>query len=138
MLVELVQNKPVVVVQSEVPHEQGAELIEAPSVVEHGAALLQELMDAVQNIPVVEVQYLAPHLQSTPAVLVVAPSVFAHIGDVQHSLPLSVQKVQTVAASLAGCTEDEQVTAPPAVLFLPQLPHVESDEQVPEYMLVPG
>ena len=78
VLVELVQNKPVVVVQSEVPHEQGAELIEAPSVVEHGAALLQELMDAVQNNPVVEVQTVDPHVQSTPAVLAVDPSVTAH------------------------------------------------------------
>ena len=89
------------------------------------------LVELVQNKPVVVVQTVDPHVQSTPAVLAVAPSVFAHISNVQHSLPLSVQKVQTVAASLAGCTEDEQVTASLSVFFLPHLPHVESDEQVP-------
>ena len=60
------------------------------------------------------------------------------VPGVQHSIPLSAQKVHTVEVALAGCTEDEQVTAPPAVLFLPQLPHVESDEQVFAYMLDPG
>ena len=67
-----------------------------------------------------------------------APSMLSHVGVVQHSFPLSAQKVQTVEVTLAGCTEDEQVTASPSVFFLPQLPHVESEEQVPEYMSVPG
>ena len=71
-------------VQSEVPHEQGIALAELPSVVVHGAAFRQELMDAVQNIPVVAVQSVVPHLQSLP-VLVVTPSVTTH-GQVMSSL----------------------------------------------------
>ena len=125
-------------VQSEVPHEQGLALAELPSVVVHGAAFLQELMEVVQNIPAVAVQSLVPHWQFVKAVFIVTPSVIAHIGNVQHSRRLSAQKVHTVEVSLVGCTEDEQVTAPPAVLFLPQLPHVESDEQVLVYMSLPG
>ena len=125
-------------VQSEVPHEQGMALAELPSVVVHGAAFLQELMEVVQNIPAVAVQSLVPHWQFVKAVFIVTPSVIAHIGNVQHSRRLSVQKVHTVEVDLAGCTEDEQVTASPSVFFLPQLPHVESEEQVLVYMLLPG
>ena len=73
------------VVQSEVPHEQGAELIETPFVVVHGAAFRHEFMDAVQNMPVVEVQSVVPHLQSVPAVLAVIPLVTTH-GQVMSSL----------------------------------------------------
>ena len=83
VLVEAMQYNPVVAVQSEVPHEQGAEFIETPFVVVHGA-FLQELMDAMQSMPVVAVQSLVPHLQSLP-VLVVMPSVTTH-GQVMSSL----------------------------------------------------
>ena len=61
VLVEVVQKNPVVEVQSEVPHEQGAEFVETPFVVVHGAAFRQELMDAVQNMPVAAVQSEVPH-----------------------------------------------------------------------------
>ena len=68
-----------------------------------------------------------------------APSMLSHVGVVQHSFPLSAQKVQTVAVVVPVLAEESgQVTAPPAVLFLPQLPHVESEEQVSWYMLLPG
>ena len=67
-----------------------------------------------------------------------SPSVIAHIGNVQHFRRLSAQKVHTVELGLAGCMDDEQVTASPSVFFLPQLPHVESEEQVPVYMSTPG
>ena len=56
----------------------------------------------------------------------------------QHSSLLSVQNVQTVVAAFAGWFIVEQMTAAPLVLFLPQLPHVKSDEQVSPYMLDPG
>ena len=94
------QYRPVVAIQSEVPHEQGIALTELPSVVVHGAAFLQEFMDAVQNKPVegpvaVEdvVQSLVPHWQSVPAVLVVIPLVKMQVagGRSEH---VSVEETQ--------------------------------------------
>ena len=67
-----------------------------------------------------------------------APLMLSHVGVVQHSFPLSAQKVQVVAVALAGCTEDEQVTAPPVVLFLPHLPQASWREQVCVNMFPPG
>jgi hypothetical protein len=47
---------------------------------------------------------------------------------------LSVHQVQTVVVGFADCVAEEQVTASPAVLFLPQFPQVASKLQVPVNM----
>ena len=70
---------------------------------------------------------------------VLLPSVFAHVVGLQHSFPLSAQKVQVVAAVVPVLAEESgQVTAPPAVLLYPHLPHAVSREQVLVNMSVPG
>ena len=56
----------------------------------------------------------------------------------QHWSPLSVHQVQTVVVGFADCVEEEQLTASPAVLFLPQFPQVASKLQVSENMPEPG
>ena len=94
VLEEAVQyNDPAVELQSAVPHEQDIALTKLPSAVVHGAALLQELMNAVQNNPVVEVQSAVPHLQSIPATLAVVPLVITQAvsGRVAHVLEEAVQ-----------------------------------------------
>ena len=68
-----------------------------------------------------------------------APSMLSHVGVVQHSFPLSAQKVQTVAVVVPVLAEESgHVTAPLAVLFLPHLPHDVSEEQVLSNIFEPG
>ena len=143
VLVEAMQYMPVSEVQSVDPHKQPApaQLDVAPLVTAH------ESRQQSEPTQIVVAQLTADkscfkvkpvgHDDETKAVLL--PSILLHVGVVQHSFPLSAQKVQTVVVVVPVLAEESgQVTAPLAVLFLPQLPHVESEEQVSWYMLVPG
>jgi glyoxylate utilization-related uncharacterized protein len=102
VLVEVVQNKPVVAVQSVVPHWQSvpAMLVVTPLVTGQVAdgRFEQVLVEAVQYIPVVVVQSVVPHWQSVPAVLVVAP--LQSVGDT-HEFRQQSAATQILAAQLA-------------------------------------
>ena len=112
------QYNPVVVVQSEDPQEQGIKLIEMPSVVEHGAALLHELSDAVQNIPVEAVQSEVPHLQSVPAVLVGLPSVKSQMVDGRDEQESSVS-VQNIPVEVVQSEVPHLQSVPSVLVVMP-------------------
>ena len=63
----------------------------------------------------------------------------SHVGVLQHSFPLSAQKVQVVAAVVPVLGEEsEQATEVFPVFLYPHLPHAASREQVLVNMSVPG
>ena len=77
------------------------------------------------------------HDEETKGVL--APSMLPHVGVVQHSFPLSAQKVQTVVEVVPILAEESgHVTTSLSVFFLPHLPHDASREQVPLNIVEPG
>ena len=115
--------------------------------------MTQLLSTEKQNMPVAVVQSVDPHLHkfalaAEPTVLEQSeysqplagePSMsYFPASHEQHWSLLSVHQVQIVLVGFADCVEEEQVTASPAVLFLPQFPQVESKLQVSVNMLEPG
>ena len=65
--------------------------------------------------------------------------VLPHVGVVQHSFALFVQKVQAVVVVVPVFAEEsEQVTASPLVFLYPHLPHESSAEHELVYITVPG
>ena len=77
-----------------------------------GGRFEQVLVEAVQYFPVVAVQSLVPHLQSIPAVLAVAPLVFAH-GTRQYvsSLPVSTREAVLPVGQVSHEAEVEKETS---------------------------
>ena len=99
MLVELVQNMPVVAVQSVDPHLQStpAVLVVAPSVMEQlvGGRIEQVLVEVVQYNPLVAVQSEVPHEQG--AELIETPFVMVHCASFLQELMDAVQNIPVVA-----------------------------------------
>ena len=141
VLEEVVQYNPVVEVQSEDPHKQSApaQLVVAPLVTTHESRQQSEPTQIVVAQLTARFCFkVEPVGHDDEANDVLLPSILSHVGVVQHSFPLSAQKVQVVAAVVPLLAENEHATAPPALLFLPHLPHDVSSEQVPSNMKTPG
>ena len=66
------------------------------------------------------------------------PSVLAHVGVVQHSLPSFIHVEQILFNDLEGNTEVAHVTASPFEFLLLQIPQSVLREHVPSYIFKPG
>ena len=114
---------------------------------------MTQLLSAEKQNMLVAVQSVDPHLHvfalaAEPTVLEQSedsqplagePSMsYFPASHEQHWSLLSVHQVQIVLVGFADCVEEEQVTASPAVLFLPQFPQVASKLQVSENMRKSG
>ena len=80
-----------------------------------------------------------PLVHDARAKAVLLPSIFLHVGVVQHSKPSSWHQVQSVVSAFAGMVAAEHTTLSIAcVLVREHLPQFPSSEQVSVYMSLPG